>query len=163
MKTSRKLYKKGGIVWRVWLYNWVKKAWQWGESHEKVVSHRPLWTRATVDAAWHFNAFPRFLTCFRTTFIRFSGSYCHNISEQIFWAWVLEDGARRPPSYFKIPWLLFILGVVIIKQVTLVGRWPPCHVLQHPSFLSSLLSSLFFIGGHNASHGGRGTETTVLL
>ena len=43
---------------------------------------------------------------------------------------MLEDGARRPPSYFKIPWLLFILGVVIIKQVTLVGRWPPCHVLQ---------------------------------
>ena len=28
---------------------------------------------------------------------------------------VLEDGARRPPSYFKIPRLLFILGVVIIK------------------------------------------------
>ena len=42
---------------------------------------------------------------------------------------------------------------------TIVGRWSPCHVLQHPS----LLSSLFFIGGHNASQGGRGTEATVLL
>ena len=140
--------------------------------------HRPLWTRAStvintsIDRYEHeqrsmrhdfLNAYPRFLTCFRTTFTRFSGCYYHNISEQIFWVWVLEDGARRPPSYFKIPWLLFILGVVIIKQVTLVGRWPPCHVLQHPSFLSSLFSSLFFIGGHNASHGGRGTETTVLL
>ena len=30
------------------------------------------------------NAFPRFLTCFRTTFTRFSGCYYHNISEQIF-------------------------------------------------------------------------------
>ena len=131
MKGSRKLYKKGGIIWRLWLYNWVKKASQWGESHEKVVSHRPLWTRASTvvntsnDRYEHeqrsmrhdfLNDFPRFLTCFRTTFTRFSGCYYHNISEQIFWVWVLEDGARRPPSYFKIPWLLFILGVVIIKQ-----------------------------------------------
>ena len=70
-----------------------------------------------------------------------------------------EDGARRPSSYFKIPSIHFVLGVVITKQQTIVGRWPPCHVLQHPS----LLSSLFFIGGHNASQGGRGTEATILL
>ncbi len=43
-------------------------------------------------------------------------------------------------------------GLITTLQ-TIVGRWPPCHVLQHP-----ILSFLY-----NASHGGRGTETLVLL
>ena len=49
--------------------------------------------------------------------------------------------ARRPPSYFKMPSLLFILGVVITKQETIVGRWPPRPVLHVPNYvLQSIVS-----------------------
>ncbi len=41
---------------------------------------------------------------------------------------------------------------LITVSQTIVGRWPPCHVLQHPS-----------ISKRRLSHGGRGAETPVLL
>ena len=48
----------------------------------------------------------------------------------------LEDVARRRPSYFKMPSFLFILGVVITKQETIVGRWPPRPVLPYPALMN---------------------------
>ena len=49
------------------------------------------------------------------------------LKEDIYW--VLEDVARRPPSYYSL------------QGLSQVGQGSPRPVLQHPS----LLSSLFFI------------------
>ena len=53
---------------------------------------------------------PLFWLAFRTIFTRFSGCYYHNIAEQIFWVWMREDAARRPPSYFY--------GLILRKKPT---------------------------------------------
>ena len=42
-----------------------------------------------------------------------------------------DDGARRPSSYYDIPCLPHYI-VTCLHVPSLVGRWPPCHVLQHP-------------------------------
>ena len=53
--------------------------------------------------------------------------------------YLMEDGARRPSSYlvcfawcfFALRWLLVGLRCLLLGFVpSLVGRWPPCHVLQ---------------------------------
>ena len=68
-----------------------------GESPEKVVSYRPLWTWRTVDARVHtdryehgersvwddfLNGFARFLIGFHTTFAWFSGYYYYDLENE---------------------------------------------------------------------------------
>ena len=51
-------------------------------------------------------------------------------------------------------------GLITVLQ-TIVGRWPPCHVLQHPIYVI-IMEDGYHYGGR-LSHGGRGAETLVLL
>ena len=51
-------------------------------------------------------------------------------------------------------------GLITVLQ-TLVGRWPPCHVLQHPIYVIIMEDGYHYRGP--LSHGGRGAETLVLL
>ena len=51
-------------------------------------------------------------------------------------------------------------GLITTLQ-TIVGRWPPCHVLQHPIYVI-IMEDGYHYGGR-LSHGGRGAETLVLL
>ena len=84
--------------------------------------------------------------------------------------YLMEDGARRPSSYlvclacrfFALRWLLVGLRCLLLGFVpSLVGRWPPCHVLQHPIYVI-IMEDGYHYGGP-LSHGGRGAETLVLL
>ena len=51
-------------------------------------------------------------------------------------------------------------GLITVSQ-TIVGRWPPCHVLQHPLYVI-IMEDGYHYGGR-LSHGGRGAEALVLL
>ena len=43
----------------------------------------------------------------------------------------MEDGARRPSSYYDITCFNSPFPQITVLQ-TIVGRWSPCPVLQHP-------------------------------
>ena len=60
---------------------------------------------------------------------RITSSSTHPRASEI--GYLREDGARRPSSYYDIP-CLSRLVIRITASQTKVGRWPPCHVLQHP-------------------------------
>ena len=68
---------------------------------------------------------------------------------------LLEDGARRPPSYYSYP----ILILTAKRGLGCLNSRPgsPCPGLQQPNFIIIVLLLLFLLVG------GRGTETTVLL
>ena len=62
--------------------------------------------------------------------IRATSSSNHPRASEI--GYLMEDGARRPSSYYDIPCLNSHVLRITASQ-TLVGRWPPRHVLQQPS------------------------------
>ena len=72
---------------------------------------------------------------------RITSSSTHPRASEI--GYLREDGARRPSSYYDIPCLSRLVLRITASQ-TIVGRWPPCHVLQQEARVFTPLSRSTF-------------------
>ena len=72
---------------------------------------------------------------------RITSSSTHPRASEI--GYLREDGARRPSSYYDIPCLSRLVLRITASQI-IVGRWPPCHVLQQEARVFTPLSRSTF-------------------